>query len=196
MRVPRLTLLSVHPILFYCPGDRLSLPELSAARLDGDVVEVGEGFMPCDTVEGVGARALSLSPLIPAGTAASGLSAAWVHGAGDAPPGVHHVTRISPSRPRISASSRVVHHERLLTADDVQSIGGVWVQTPLAAAVSLLFSSARAPSDEAWLRALIQVSPGLADAVRTHVLPLSRRPGSRHAKRLLDDLSAQEVVTR
>ena len=176
----------MHPALFYRPGDRLTLPELSAARLDGDVIEVGEGYMPCDTVEGVGARAVSLSSLMPAGTALSGVSAAWVHGAGDLPPAVHHVTRMSRSRQRISVSARVVHHERMLAPDEVQSISGIWVQTPVAAAVTLLFGSARSPGDAAWLHALADVSPGLIDDVRSRVLPLGRRPGAAHAKRMLD----------
>lgn len=186
----------MHPALFYRPGDRLTLPELSAARLDGDVVEVGEGYMPADTVESVASRAFSLSPLVPAGTAVSGVSAAWVHGAGDSPPRVHHVSRISRSRQRITVSARVVHHERRLESDEVQSIAGVWVQTPLAAAVSLLFSSASRPEDETWLQALIRISPGLADAVREHVLPLGRRPGAHHARRMLEGWSDQDVVTR
>lgn len=194
--MPRLILLSVHPALFYRPGDRLTLPELSAARLDGDVIEVGEGYMPTDTIEGVGARALSLSPLVPSGTAISGVSAAWVHGAGDTPPGVHHVSRISRSRQRIVISSRVVHHERRLAADEIQEIVGVWVQTPLATAVSLLFSSSRSAEDAIWLQALIAFSPGLADAVRAHVLPLGRRPGANHAKRMLEGWADQDVVTR
>lgn len=196
MATPRLTLLRMHPALFYLPGDRLTLPELSAARLDGDVVEVGEGYMPADTVEGVGARARSLSPLVPPGTAVSGVSAAWVHGAGDTPPVVHHVSRISRSRQRLTPSSRVVHHERLLADDEVQSISGVWVQTPLATAVTLLYSSARSAEDEVWLQALIRATPGLAEAVRRAVLPLGRRPGANHARRLLDGWADQEVVTR
>lgn len=142
--------------------------------------------MPADTIEGAGARALSLSPLVPTGTAVSGASAAWVHGAGDAPPRVHHLSRISASRQRVSPSTRVVHHERRLAADEVEVVGGVWVQTPEAAAVALLFSSARSPEDERWLHALVRLRPGLADAVRERVLPLGRRPGAAHARRMLE----------
>lgn len=193
---PRLILFSVHRALFYRPGDRLSLPELTAARLDGDVVEVGEAYMPADTIEGACARALSLSPLVPPGTALSGASAAWVHGAGDAPPRVHHVSRISASRQRVGPSTRVVHHERRLPSDEVESIAGVWVQTPEATAATLLFSSARSTEDERWLHALIQVCPGLTDAVSARVLPLGRRPGAHHARRILEGWSSQDVVTR
>ena len=54
----------MHPALFYLPGDRLMQPELSAARLDGHVVEMGEGYIPADVVEGPEARAAALRSLI------------------------------------------------------------------------------------------------------------------------------------
>ena len=38
------------PFLYF-PHDRLSPAELSAARLDGHVVELGEGYIPADAVE-------------------------------------------------------------------------------------------------------------------------------------------------
>ncbi|MGW9626479.1 SAM-dependent methyltransferase [Microbacterium sp. NPDC055521] len=186
----------MYPALFYRPGDRLSLPELSAARLDGDVVEVGEGYMPADTIEGAAARALSLSSLVPPGTAVSGVSAAWVHGAGDAPPRMHHVSRITAGRQRIGPSTRVMYHERRLAGADIVSMAGLWVQTPEATAVSLLLSSARSTEDEIWLHALVRISPGLADAVRARVLPLGRRPGAVHARRILAGWAGQDVVTR
>ncbi|WP_336645545.1 SAM-dependent methyltransferase [Microbacterium sp. USHLN186] len=180
----------MHPALFYRPGERLSLPELSAARLDGDVVEVGDGYMPADTVEEPAARAFSLARLAPAGTALSGASAAWVHGAGDQPPAVHHITRISASRQRVEFSTRVVHHERCLAVEDVQMVGGVRVATAVSTAASLLFSSARASEDERWLRALIAVTPGLAGDLRRRVTDPVRRPGAQHARRLLGELCA------
>ena len=38
------------PFLYFA-GDRLSLAELACARLDGDVVEIGDAYMPADAVE-------------------------------------------------------------------------------------------------------------------------------------------------
>lgn len=72
----------MHPALLYLPGTRLSLPELTAARLDGHVVELGDAYVPADTVEGVDARAASVAAGIPDRMGACGPTAAWIHGAG------------------------------------------------------------------------------------------------------------------
>lgn len=193
----RLTLLSVHPALFYHPGERLSLPELTAARLDGHVIEVGEGYMPVDTVENSAARAVSIAMMLPPRTAASGPTAAWIHGAGDLPPSIHHATRICRARLRTAPSARVVYHDRPLPEQDVQLIGGVAVTTPPATAVTLLFDAARGTGDDRWLRALLRAIPGLAEATRARVALIDHRPGCRAAKRMLAAIIAdQEVVTR
>ncbi len=68
------------PFLYF-PGDRLSRTELSAARLDGHVVEVGEAYMPADAVETRELRAGSARPWLSAALALTHESAAWVHGA-------------------------------------------------------------------------------------------------------------------
>lgn len=187
----------MHPALFYHPGERLSLTELSAARLDGHVIEVGEGYMPADTVESGADRAVSIAMLLPPRSAASGPTAAWVHGAGDLPPAIHHVTRVGSSRARTRPSVRVVHHERTLTPDEVQLIGGVPVTTPLVTAVTLLFDLARHGGEDRWLRALLLGQRGLIEAVSTQVAAIDRRPGCQAAKRILAEILAdQEVVTR
>jgi hypothetical protein len=51
------------PFLYFA-GERLTACELSAARLDGDVVDVGEAFMPADAVETRELRAASLRSLL------------------------------------------------------------------------------------------------------------------------------------
>ena len=80
----------MHPSLLYLPGAPLSLPELTAARIDGLLIEVGDGYMPPDIPEGPAARLASLAPILSPGYAASGPTAAWVHGVGDGPPRCHH----------------------------------------------------------------------------------------------------------
>ena len=63
------------PFLYFA-DDRLSTAELASARLDGDVVEVGEAYMPADAVETRELRAASLRPMIPAALAVIRESAA------------------------------------------------------------------------------------------------------------------------
>src|SRR5688572_32502849 len=80
------------PFLYFA-DDRLSLAELTAARLDGDVVELGDAYIPADAVETRGLRAGSLTALLGDTLAATHLSAAWVHGALPDPPARHTVQR-------------------------------------------------------------------------------------------------------
>ncbi|WP_309129279.1 hypothetical protein [Microbacterium sp.] len=187
----------MHPALLYLPGDRLTLAELGSARLDGHVFEVGEGFMPADTVETSAARAASLAAIVPDRAAACGPTAAWVHGAGDLPPTVHHVRRRSIRRFRPSLPPHVVYHDGLTGEGDVRMIAGVGVVDELPTALELLFAAPADPTAERWLRALLPVSEGLVDGARARLEQLSRRPGRRSAMRMLERIAAdQDVVTR
>lgn len=185
----------VHPALFYRPGERLSLAELKAARLDGLVIEVGEGFMPIDTVEAADARATSVADLIPSHMAAAGPTAAWIHGAGDRPPTIHHLRRTTPTRLRACHSPRVFYHERRAAPEEVQLIAGVSVTTPAATAVELLFAAALADADDPWLRALLLVRPELMDVLRDALERAVRRPGLRRARRILAAYSQPDQST-
>ncbi|WP_181905788.1 hypothetical protein [Microbacterium bovistercoris] len=186
----------MHPALVYLPGDRLSLTELGAARLDGHVVEVGEGFLPADTVEGPEARALSLSVLIPPGGALCGPSAAWVHGAGDLPPARHHVCRASPGTPRLRPGARIVTHQAALAPAQTLWLAGVPVASAEVVAMSLASAAGRDPESAEWLRALVEISPGLAARTHEALAARSRTPGRRQALELLSGLIDQDVVTR
>lgn len=185
----------MHPALFYHPGDRLSLAELAAARLDGDVIEIGEGYMPMDTVEGADARATGVAGIIPANTAACGPTAAWIHGAGDSPPALHHVRRTSSTRLRSATTARVMYHERRAAPDSVQTIAGVSVIAVLPTAMELLFDAALAHTGSPWLRALLLVQPGLLRDLRACLEHTPRRPGRRGAVRLVDQLEATSPST-
>lgn len=153
--------------------------------------------MPVDTVEGRDARATSIADLVTPRLAACGRTAAWIHGAGDQPPAVHHVRRVSASRFRSQRSFRVVFHERRLPPEEVMQIAGIAVATPLSAAVEMLFQSVIEHADDRWLRALLLADPGLGCRALAHVEQLPRRPGRRLGLNLLAEIiSAQDVVTR
>lgn len=186
----------MHPILIYSPGDRLSLAELGAARLDGHVVEIGDAYLPADTVETPEARALSLGAVIPPGGALCGPTAAWVHGAGDQPPARHHVCRADAAAARLRPGARTVTHEAALEPDQVIRLAGIPVASIEVVATTLAFASHRDAESAHWLRALVEVFPALAARTRDTIRARSRTPGKRAAVELLERLIDQEVVTR
>lgn len=184
------TLTHMHSALFYFPGERLSLSELCAARLDGHLVEVGDAYMPADTVEGPSARATAVAGFIPEGTAAMGPTAAWIHGAGDGPPTTHHVQRAVPRRVRVPHLPRRRFHDIPLAADDGQLIGPVLVTTPVRTLCDLARLSPTHPSFTQWARALAALDPSLATAARVSLSDRGRVPGKRHGLALLSELGA------
>lgn len=188
----------MHPALLYRPGERLSLPELAAARLDGHVVEVGTAYMPADTVEGADARASSIRLDIPARLGVCGPTAAWVHGAGTAPPPVHHVRRITEGRFRPGRPYDVILHEPGMDAADASEIAGLTVSSPISTGIELALSASTDPNYERWLRDLLMLFPGLGELLRDRIPALSRRPGRKQATILLTRLVGddQDVVTR
>ncbi|MFT3799021.1 SAM-dependent methyltransferase [Microbacterium sp.] len=114
----------------YRSGDVLSEAELCAARLDGDLVEVGEAFMPADAVETRELRAGSLRGWLPPAVALTRVSAAWVHGAVPDPPVRHSVQRLSPTRIPHVIDVRLTYRDRVVPEADVMRISGVAVTSP------------------------------------------------------------------
>lgn len=181
----------MHPAFLYLPGGRLTLPELSAARIDGDVVALGEGFIPADLVEDQATRASTLSPIVFRGAAAAGPTAAWVHGAGDLPPTPHHIRRAVPRRLRPRPDQRVVFHDTLLPASAVIELGGVAVTTPARTMIDLALGVHRHPDWALWARRFAQVSPLLVAEATTALRSLVRVPGSRTGLALLEELAVR-----
>ncbi|WP_295780154.1 type IV toxin-antitoxin system AbiEi family antitoxin [uncultured Microbacterium sp.] len=167
----------VSPFLFF-PGERLSLAELTAACLDGDLVALGEGFIPADAVETPWMRAHSLLPLLGSRWAATRVSAAWVHGAIAQEPACHQLQRVSPTRLRIRSGSRAEYHDLRMPSADVELVAGVHVSTPSRTLADLARSAADA--DEALAREWASRDPGLAAAAKEW---LSRHPRYPHARR-------------
>lgn len=118
---------------------RLSGPELVAARLDGDLFELGSGFLPADAVETPGLRAATLRGLLSPDLAAVGLSAAWVHLAIEREPWPHLAQSVDPARRRRTQIGIRVR-ERALAPDDVVRLGGVLVAAPAYALADLALS--------------------------------------------------------
>lgn len=169
----------MHPSFLYVPGKRLTQTELSAARIDGHVVEVGDAYIPADLVESADVRASAVSPLIQQGTAACLQTAAWIHGAGDTPPAVHHVRRCVERRLRPVSNSRLVFHDTRLCAADVRIIGGVPVTTPVRTMLDLATTLHRDPRMLPWMDLLAVAASGTPECAYAELSARRRVPGSR-----------------
>ena len=184
------------PFLYF-PGDRLSTAELSAARLDGDVVELGDAYIPADAVETQALRAGSLHGILGDTLAATHLSAAWILGAIDEPPARHTVQRAVPHRLHHVMGRRIVYRDPSIPDDDLWRIGGVLVTSPRRTLADLARVPEEGFADAA--RRLSDATPGLAFQAMTWFAERKPVPNKRAALALLTELAArvpQEDVTR
>jgi hypothetical protein len=115
----------------------LPLAELSAARLDGDLFALDDGYCSIDEPDTVDLRAEILSRLVPDWAVVAGQSAAWLHGALSMPPRIHEAF-VRPARRGSLVSSRALLVRQIrMDADDVETLGGMLVTTPLRTAIDL-----------------------------------------------------------
>ena len=174
----------------YLPGAALSPAELSAARLDGHLSAVGEGFMPTDAPETAAHRVAVAAQGIPSALALCRQTAAWVHGAGSMEPAVRHVQRVGPRRLRIDLPRGVLLHDLMCPPEDLVTIGGIAV-TGVCRTLSDL---ARLGEDAALLEDLAHLHPETLPEAVAELRDAHRRPGRRRALAALERL--YEEVTR
>lgn len=185
----------VHPAFLLIPGERLSQAELSAARLDGDVVELGDAYTPTDLVESAVTRAhgISMHRHGHAGLAFVGPSAAWILGAGDQPPNHHHLQRAIPRRGRLTPTPRATLHDTLLPEGDQLLIGDVLVSTPGRTLWDLARWARRDTVCVIWARRLARLRPDSLDDALARLPRLKGQPGYRMAMDLLAQLSEERA---
>ena len=116
------------PYLYFA-DEFLSSAELSAARLDGHLVEIGEAYMPADAVETPRLRALSLRSFARPGLALTHGSAAWVHGVRADPPSPHSLQRVGDRRSVYPLDSRIRFRDGRMPPEDTVDLAGVAVTT-------------------------------------------------------------------
>lgn len=177
------------PFLYFA-DERLSPAELSAARLDGHLVELGEAYIPADAVETRELRAGSLQELLGETLAATHLSAAWVHGALSEPPARHTVQRAVARRLHQVIGRRLLYRDLRVDPVDLVRIGGVWVTVPVR---TLADVSRVADADHARAaRLLTDAVPGLAAQAVAWLESHGALPNKRSALALLRGLAARE----
>ncbi len=115
----------------------LPLAELQAALLDGELFTIDSCFSPIDEIEQRHHRGASLAALLPSKLIAEQRSAAWIHGALDAPPARHQLCARIDARVRPASISPIALREVVIDEDDIVTIGGMRVTTPLRTVVDL-----------------------------------------------------------
>ncbi|SEM99320.1 hypothetical protein SAMN05216281_10336 [Cryobacterium luteum] len=114
----------------------LALAELYGARLDGQVFQVADSWCVIDEIDGCSSRAVAASQLVPPRAIAEQLTAAWIYGVAPEPRR-HQFCVVIGARTTALWSPRAQVREIVRTPDDVHTIAGVRITTPLRTAVDL-----------------------------------------------------------
>ena len=165
----------------------LPLAELCAARLDGELFAVDDGWAPLDEPDLPAFRAAVTALRAPRSLVIERMSAAWVHGAIAAPPAVAQFCVPLSARLAVIGDHRALVREVRIDDDEIVRFGEVPCTTPTRTAFDLL----RDPvlDEHAILdavAALVTSHPGLAGAVRDRLAGVPRMPHKATALARLD----------
>lgn len=105
--------------------DHLPLAELCAARLDGELFAIDDGWAPVDEPDLPEFRAAALALRVPRALIIERLSAAWVHGAVDVPPSIAQFCVPLSARIAVLAERRATVREVRIDDGEVIRLGGV-----------------------------------------------------------------------
>ncbi|MGR0317902.1 type IV toxin-antitoxin system AbiEi family antitoxin [Agromyces sp. ZXT2-3] len=179
----------------------LPLAELCAARLDGELMRIGDGWCPVDEPDLPSLRAAIVAPGLPAPFIVERRSAAWVHGALPAPPVapeccVPHASRVSTrSLPRA-----MVLREVAITSDEIAEVGGIRCTTLDRTVYDLVRDAEPAPDAVRIVAALLALDAGAEGRVRARMEHSRRMPHKSAALRRLGDAAvfaaSQPSLTR
>jgi hypothetical protein len=175
----------------------LPLPELCAARLDGELVALGDGWCPVDEPDLPSLRAAAVAPKRPGPLIVERRSAAWVHGALAAPPAVSEYCIRYADRSTARIDLGCVVREVVIDDGDVTVVGGVRCTTRLRTAFDLLRDVLSSDDDAAMIvGALIDGEAGIAARLRGRIESAHRLPHKARALARLDAAGRQPSLTR
>jgi hypothetical protein len=133
-------------------------PELDALRLDGEVFRLDECAIPIDEIAGPQLRAAVLATELPVRLIAERHSAAWVWGAQAFPPARHEVCADISARTRPPATAHLDVREVVILREDIATLGGVSLTTPLRTAIDLCrFAAAWSDVESATVGSLMRI---------------------------------------
>jgi hypothetical protein len=112
-------------------------PELTALVLDGEAFRVDRCVAPVDSIPGPLLRAAALTAELPPRLIAEQHTAAWVWGIQADPPLRHEVCADITARIRPTLDSRLAVREVVVLHEDVATLAGLTVTTPMRTAIDL-----------------------------------------------------------
>jgi hypothetical protein len=118
--------------------DHLPLAELCAARLDGELFAIDDGWAPIDEPDLPAFRAAVTALRVPRALIIERGSAAWVHGAVDAPPAIAQFCVPLTARIAVLPERRATVREVRIDDDEVIRFGGARCTSVVRTAFDLL----------------------------------------------------------
>ncbi|MDF2575265.1 MAG: hypothetical protein K0S05_2177 [Agromyces sp.] len=155
----------------------LPIAELCAARLDGELFAIDDGWAPVDEPDLPAFRAAVIALRMPRPLVIERMSAAWVHGAVAVPPAVAqfcvpHSARIAPIGDR-----RATVREVKLDESDVVEFGGIRCTSVVRTGFDLLRDADYETVDgEAVVAALMAPRPWLGSSLGDRLDAATRMP--------------------
>lgn len=167
--------------------DDLPIAELCAARLDGELFAIDDGWAPVDEPDLPAFRAAVVALRVPRSLVIERLSAAWVHGGLAAPPEVAQFCVPLSSRIAVINDRRATVREVRIDDGEIVEFGSVRCTSVVRTGFDLL----REPSlddtfAEEVVATLIAPRPGLAAALRHRLEAATRMPHKSTALARLD----------
>ncbi len=173
----------------------LPAAELFAARLDGELLAVGECFSPVDLPGSAVIRAQSLARDLSTRVIIELLSAAWVLGATETMPASPQFCSTADARAKPAVLRRLAVREVVIDEHEMVHLGGVRVTAPLRTACDLVRSASEFDShtQTVVLRLLAMARTSVEQCIETLE---SRRnlPGKRRTIERLARLAGSAVA--
>ena len=167
--------------------DDLPLAELCAARIDGELFAIDEGWAPIDEPDLPSLRAAVVALRVSRSLIIERLSAAWVHDAVDSPPRTAQFCVPHGARIAAIADRRVAIREVVIADDEIVVLGGVRCTTPARTAFDLLRETSLPDADsERIVTRLLSSRPRLEARVRERFDRARRMPHRARALVRLD----------
>jgi hypothetical protein len=171
--------------------DDLPIAELCAARLDGELIAIDDGWAPIDEPDLPAFRAAVVALRAPRSLVIERLSAAWVHGGLAVPPEVAQFCVPLSSRIAVISDRRAVVREVRIDDTEIIELGRARCTSVVRTGFDLL----REPSlgDEFVqdvVATLITARPGLTAALRHRLESATRMPHKSTALARLDRAAA------